>query len=258
MVPLALALETRMHSSRMRTQWRIYIVKFWTRAPPPGGPNSFNFMQFLGKFGKIVCWRPPLGSWRPLLGEILDPPLVPPARRPYLPGPGGYLVLGGVPGPRGGVPGPGGVYLVPVGCTLSRGMYLVPEGGVPGLGRVPGPGGYLVWGVYLVWGMYLVPGGVPGPRGGVPGPGGGYLVRGVYLVPGGVFLVPGGVPCPRGVYLVPGGVSGLGGVPDLGGVPGQGGCTWSRGVPGQVLPPPVNRITHTCKNITLPQLHCGR
>ena len=44
-----------------------------TRAPP-GGPNSFNFMQFLGKFGKIVCWRPP-GSWHPLLGEILDPPL---------------------------------------------------------------------------------------------------------------------------------------------------------------------------------------
>ena len=42
-------------------------------ARPPGGPNSFNFMQFLGNFGKIVCWRPPLGSWRPLLGEILDP-----------------------------------------------------------------------------------------------------------------------------------------------------------------------------------------
>ena len=45
--------------------------------PPPEGPNSFNFMQFLRKFGKIVCWRPPLpGSWRPLLGEILDPPLL--------------------------------------------------------------------------------------------------------------------------------------------------------------------------------------
>ena len=43
--------------------------------PPPRGPNSFNFMQFLGKFGKIVCWRPPLESWHPLLGEILDPPL---------------------------------------------------------------------------------------------------------------------------------------------------------------------------------------
>ena len=36
-----------------------------------GGPNSFNFMQILGKFGKIVCWRPHLG-------EILDPPLVTP------------------------------------------------------------------------------------------------------------------------------------------------------------------------------------
>ena len=23
---------------------------------PPRGPNSFNFMQFSGKFGKIVCW----------------------------------------------------------------------------------------------------------------------------------------------------------------------------------------------------------
>ena len=46
-------------------QWRIYIVKFWTCAPP-GGPNSFNFMQFLGTFGKIVCWRPP--------GELAPPP----------------------------------------------------------------------------------------------------------------------------------------------------------------------------------------
>ena len=34
-------------------------------APPsPRGPNSFNFMQFLGKFGKIVCWHPP-ESWHP-------------------------------------------------------------------------------------------------------------------------------------------------------------------------------------------------
>ena len=45
-------------------QWRIYIVKFWTRAPP-GGPNSFHFMQFLGNFGKIVCWRPPWGVGAP-------------------------------------------------------------------------------------------------------------------------------------------------------------------------------------------------
>ena len=42
---------------------------------PLRGPNSFNFMQFLGKFGKIVCWRPPPGELAPLPGEILDPPL---------------------------------------------------------------------------------------------------------------------------------------------------------------------------------------
>ena len=33
---------------------------------PPGGPNSFNFMQFWGKYGKIVCWCPP--------GELAPPP----------------------------------------------------------------------------------------------------------------------------------------------------------------------------------------
>ena len=41
----------------------------------PRGPNSFNFTQFLLKFGQIVCWRPGEG-WRPHLGEMLDPPLV--------------------------------------------------------------------------------------------------------------------------------------------------------------------------------------
>ena len=51
-----------------KCQWRIYIVKFWTRAPP-GGPNSFNFMQFLGNFGKIVCWRPPWGVAPPPRGN---------------------------------------------------------------------------------------------------------------------------------------------------------------------------------------------
>ena len=30
-----------------------------TLPPTPGRPNSFDFMQFSGKFGKIVCWRPP-------------------------------------------------------------------------------------------------------------------------------------------------------------------------------------------------------
>ena len=32
---------------------------------PPRGPNSFNFMHFWGKFGKIVCWRPPPGELAP-------------------------------------------------------------------------------------------------------------------------------------------------------------------------------------------------
>ena len=41
--------------------------------PGPEGPNYFNFMQFLGNFGKILCWRPlPEKDWSPHLGEILD------------------------------------------------------------------------------------------------------------------------------------------------------------------------------------------
>ena len=36
---------------------------------PPGHPNSFNFMQFSGKFGKIVCWRPPWGVGAPPRGN---------------------------------------------------------------------------------------------------------------------------------------------------------------------------------------------
>ena len=42
----------------------------------PSGPNSFNFMQFLGNFGEIVCWWPPPEGWHPPLCEILDPPLM--------------------------------------------------------------------------------------------------------------------------------------------------------------------------------------
>ena len=36
---------------------------------PPGGPNSFDFMQFLGNFSKIVCWRPPWGVGTPSSGK---------------------------------------------------------------------------------------------------------------------------------------------------------------------------------------------
>ena len=41
---------------------------------PPTDPNFLNFMQFLGKSGEFVCWRPPRG-WRSLLWGILYPPL---------------------------------------------------------------------------------------------------------------------------------------------------------------------------------------
>ena len=65
--------------------------------------------------------------------------------------------------------------------------------------------------------------------------------RGVSL-PGGLLAggcLARGSPCPGG--------SACWGVCLLGGIPA---CTEAD--------PPVNRITHTCKNITLPQLRCGR
>ena len=134
---------------------------------------------------------------------------------------------GGCTWSGGGVPGPGMVYLV--------------RGGVPGPGGCPWSGGGCTWSGGGVHG----PGGVPGPggctwsRGGVPGPRGVYLVRGV----GGTWS--------RGGCTWSGGERGC--TWSRGGVPGPGGCTWSRGmgVPGQVLPPPVNRMTNRCKNITL-------
>ena len=121
---------------------------------------------------------------------------------------------------------------------LCAGGMSAPGGYLVGWG-VPGPGRCLLWGVYLVWGCTWS---------------GGCLLWGVYLVLGGV--------CAGGCLLW--------GVSAPGGCLLPGGCTWSGGVcswgvvcvcllPGgcQVLPP-VNRITDTCKNITLPQLRCGR
>ena len=87
------------------------------------------------------------------------------------------------------------------------------------------------------------------PGGGSPWSGGGCvclvpgvgfsLVRGCAWSWGGFSLVLGGVPGPgRGFSLIRGGAW------------SQGGSPWSGGVfSGE--PPPVNRITDTCKNITL-------
>ena len=87
----------------------------------------------------------------------------------------------------------------------------------------------------------LLPGGV------LLGPGGVCLVRGGFSLPGG-----GGLPGPEGfslvrggVYLVRGGLLGPGGGSPCWGVV----SAWSLG--GSPETPPVNRITDTCKNITL-------
>ena len=59
------------------------------------------------------------------------------------------------------------------------------------------------------------------------------------VLPGGVLLGRGGCLVRGGFSLVPGG----------GGSPWSGGGAWSRG--GSPETPPVDRITDTCKNITL-------
>ena len=84
------------------------------------------------------------------------------------------------------------------------------------------------------------------------------------LLPGGVVPGPGGVSGPGGC-VCSWGVSGLGGVSASGRVPGLGGSApWGglvRGVSQHALrqtPLPPCGQTHTCKNITLAQLRCGR
>ena len=43
---------------------------------PPRGSKFFQFHAVFGKFWQNRMLAPPLGSWRPLHGEILDPPLL--------------------------------------------------------------------------------------------------------------------------------------------------------------------------------------
>ena len=123
------------------------------------------------------------------------------------------------------------------GCTWSGGMYLVPGGCTWSRGCVPGPEGGCTWSkrVYLVRLVYLVLGGVPSLGG----------CTWSWEVGVGVYLVLGGVPGPGGMYLVRGG----------GGV-----CLAGprRMYLVRYSPPPLDRITDACKNITLPQLRCGR
>ena len=126
----------------------------WGRTPPP--PPLIHFFSFSCNFSGQLTKNKKRFLPTPRMNEQECSPVgcVPPSRWPYLPAccaPGGGCTWseGGVPGP-GGAPGPRGVYLVPGGCTCSRGVYL--------------PGGYLV-----LRGVYLV------PRGSVPA--GRYLPR---------------------------------------------------------------------------------
>ena len=117
---------------------------------------------------------------------------------------------------------------IPVGCVPpARWPYLPACSALGG----PGPGGVSGLGV-SGWGGAWSGGGVCLVQGVC-------LVRGC-LVWGGVWS--GGVPAPGGVCLV------------------RGGLVWGGGIPActEADPPPVNRITHACENITLPQLRCGR
>ena len=81
----------------------------------------------------------------------------------------------------------------------------------------------------------------------VPGPGG-CLVPGVGVSSGGC-LVPGAV------VSGPGGWVSTQGVPGPGGVSGPGG--WCPSMHSG-RPPPVNRMTDRCKNITFANFVCGR
>ena len=129
---------------------------------------------------------------------------------------------GGRSAPRGIVSALGGV--CSWGVCLLRGVSAPREcllyGGVCSRGHV------CSWGVCLLWGC----------------------------------LLWGGV-CSQGVCLL-WGVSAPGGVSALGGICSWGGLLRGEGVVSQhalrQTPPTVNRITHTCKNITLAQLRCGR
>ena len=70
---------------------------------------------------------------------------------------------------------------------------------------------------------------------------------------------PGGLSVWGGVCVCSGGVCSRGGSAPEGGclLPGVG-VVSALGAGGVRYPPPVNRITDPCKNITLPQLRCGR
>ena len=49
-------------NSRMAVTWLCEYSGGSKGGAPPTAQNFLDFMQFLGKFDKIICWRPPRGS----------------------------------------------------------------------------------------------------------------------------------------------------------------------------------------------------
>ena len=67
-----LVTDTSNNASYNQVHWLVRTPYLSIKASNavPQGPNSFNSIQFLGKFGKIVCWHPPPPeSWHPHLGK---------------------------------------------------------------------------------------------------------------------------------------------------------------------------------------------
>ena len=67
---LRLLKNKRLEPKHYPYQWRIYIVKFSARPPPPGVQILSISCSFWEILAKSYVGAPPLGSWRPLLEEI--------------------------------------------------------------------------------------------------------------------------------------------------------------------------------------------
>ena len=237
------------------------------------------------EFGKVYTWKLSKISHSENKQDCIPVGRVPPARWPYLPvcsAGGGILLLGwfsfqggllpGLSPRQGGLLGGGfcfqGVLLLGglLPCLLGRGVSLA--GGSPWQGGLLGRG--VRWQGGLLGRGFSLAGGSPwqGVREGLLPRGCSFWGAsfGGVLLPGGLLL--GGL-LGRGVSLAGGSPSGgsSSGGPPSGGVSLAGESPW-QGVSlagGILLPrggllgrPPVNRMTDTCKNITLPQLRCRR